>query len=133
MEDRIRRENRIRSESLGVGGDALQGLGAAQIYSEAPEVKHNYNNCTSKTTSLSSGSAQYTPPATLAHFLFIYMFYIYINCIKIEYKLHKKLTAYATFFHSEHCLWIHLVNSMHLTEFTTSCVQRTQSSQEVFS
>ena len=68
-------EGLIRRESLGVGGDAPQGLGATQSYSEVPEVKHN-KNCTSKTTSSSSGPAQYTLPATLAHFLFIFMFYI---------------------------------------------------------
>ena len=55
----------------------------------------------------------YFPPATLAHFLFIYI-YIYI------YVLHTKLTAYATFFHLEHWLWIHLVYPMHLTKFTTN-------------
>ena len=68
-------EDLIRRESLGVGGDAPQGLGATQNYSEVPEVKHN-KNCTSKTASSSSGPAQYTLPATLAHFLFIFMFYI---------------------------------------------------------
>ena len=35
------------------------------------------------------------------------------------YVLHTKFTTYATFRHSEHCLWINLVHSMHLTEFTT--------------
>ena len=70
-------EGLIRRESLGVGGDALQGLGATQSYSEVPEVKHN-KNCTSKTTSSSSGPAQYALLATLGHFLFIYMFYIQI-------------------------------------------------------
>ena len=34
------------------------------------------------------------------------------------YVLHTNLTAYATFYHSEHCLWIYLVHAMHLTEFT---------------
>ena len=34
-------EDQIRRESQGVGGDAPQGLGAALIYSEAPEAKHN--------------------------------------------------------------------------------------------
>ena len=53
-------EGLIRRESLGVGGDAPQDLGATQSYSEVPEVKYN-KNCTSKTTSSSSG---------LAHFLF---------------------------------------------------------------
>ena len=41
-------------------------------------------------------------------------FFVYI------YVLHTNLTAYATFYHSEHCLWINLVHSMHLTEFTTN-------------
>ena len=68
-------EGLIRRESLGVGGDAPQGLGSTQSYSEVPEVKHN-KNCTSKTTSSSSGTAQYTLPATLTHFLFIFMFNI---------------------------------------------------------
>ena len=68
-------EGLIRRESLGVGGDAPQGLGATQSYSEVPEMKHN-KNCTSKTTSSSSRPVQYTLPATLAHFLFIFMFYI---------------------------------------------------------
>ena len=36
------------------------------------------------------------------------------------YVLHTNLTAYATFYHSEHCLWINLVHSMHLTVFTTN-------------
>ena len=36
------------------------------------------------------------------------------------YVLHTNVTAYATFCHSEHCLWINLVHSMHLTEFTTN-------------
>ena len=36
------------------------------------------------------------------------------------YVLHTNLTEYATFYHSEHCLWINLVHSMHLTEFTTN-------------
>ena len=40
--------------------------------------------------------------------------YIYI------YVLHTKLMAYAAFCHSEHCLWIHLVHSMHLINFTTN-------------
>ena len=71
-------EGLIRRESLGVGGDAPQGLGATQSYSEVPEVKHN-KNCTSKTTSSSSGPAQYALLATLGHFLFIYMFYIQIR------------------------------------------------------
>ena len=50
-----------------------------QSYSEVPEVKHN-KNCTSKTTSSSSGPAQYALRATLGHFLFIYinMFYTQI-------------------------------------------------------
>ena len=69
-------ESLIRRESLGVGGDAPQGFGATQSYSEVPEVKHN-KNCTSKTSS-SSGPAQYALLATLGHFLFIYMFYIQI-------------------------------------------------------
>ena len=47
-------EGLIRRESLGVGGDAPQGLGATQSYSEVHEVKHN-KNCASKTTSSSSG------------------------------------------------------------------------------
>ena len=34
-------EGLIRRESLGVGEDASQGLGATQSYSEVPEVKHN--------------------------------------------------------------------------------------------
>ena len=68
-------EGLIRRESLGVGGDAPQGLGATQSYSEVPEVKHN-KNCTSKTTSSCSGPAQYALPVTLGHFLFIFMFYI---------------------------------------------------------
>ena len=34
------------------------------------------------------------------------------------YALHTKLTAYATFYPSEHCLWINFVHSMHLTELT---------------
>ena len=70
-------EGLIRRESLGVGGDAPQGLGATQSYSEVPEVKHN-KKCTSKTTSSSLGPAQYALLATLGHFLFIYMFYIQI-------------------------------------------------------
>ena len=70
-------EGLIRTESLGVGGDAPQGLGATKSYSEVPEVKHN-KNCTSKTASSSSGPAQYALLATLCHFLFIYMFYIHI-------------------------------------------------------
>ena len=41
-----------------------------------------------------------------------FLFYIYV--------LHTKFTAHATFRHSEHCLWINLVRSMHLTEFTTN-------------
>ena len=41
-------------------------------------------------------------------------FFVYI------YVLHINFTAYATFYHSEHCLWINLVHSMHLTEFTTN-------------
>ena len=41
-------------------------------------------------------------------------FFVYI------YVLHTKFTPYATFYHSEHCLWINLVHSMHLTEFTTN-------------
>ena len=81
----------IRRKSPGVGGDAPQGLGAVQSNSELPEVKHN-KNCTSKTTSFSSGPAQYALPATLAHFCS----YIYV--------LHTKFTAYATFYHSENCL-----------------------------
>ena len=101
-------EGLIRRESLGVGGDTPQGLGATKSYSEVPEVKHN-KNCTSKTTSSSSGPAQYALLAMLGHFLFIYI-----------YVLHTNLTAYATFYHSEHCLWINLVHSMHLTEFTTN-------------
>ena len=101
-------EGLIRRESLGVVGDATQGLGVTQSYSEVPEVKHN-KNCTTKTTSSSSGPAQYALLATLGHFLFIYI-----------YVLHTNLTAYATFYHSEHCLWINLVHSMHLTEFTTN-------------
>ena len=68
-------EGLIRRESLGVGGDAPQGLGATQSFSEVPEVKYT-KNCASKTTSSSSGPAQYTLLATLAHFLFIFMFYI---------------------------------------------------------
>ena len=52
-------------------------LGATQSYSEVPEVKHN-KNWTSKTTSSSSGPAQCALLATLAHFLFIFMFYIQI-------------------------------------------------------
>ena len=36
------------------------------------------------------------------------------------YVLHTILTACATFCHSQQCLWIHLVHSMHLTEFTTN-------------
>ena len=55
-------EGLIRRESLGVGGDAPQGLGATQSYSEVPEVKHN-KNCTSKTTSF--GPSQYTLPQLL--------------------------------------------------------------------
>ena len=82
-------EGLIRRESLGVGGDAPQGLGATQSYSEVPEVKHN-KNCTSKTASSSSGPAQYALPATLGYF------FVYI------YVLHTNLTAYATFCHSEH-------------------------------
>ena len=70
-------EGLIQRESLGVGGDAPQGLGATQSYSEVPEVKHN-KNCTFKTTSSSLGPAQYALLATLCHFLFIYMFYIQI-------------------------------------------------------
>ena len=70
-------EGLIRRESLGVGRDAPQGLGATQSYSEVPEVKHN-KNCTSKKTSSSSGPAQYALLATLGHFLLIYMFYIQI-------------------------------------------------------
>ena len=70
-------EGLIRRESLRVGGDVSQGLGATQSYSEVPEVKHN-KNCTSKTTSSSSGPARYALLATLGHFLFIYMFYIQI-------------------------------------------------------
>ena len=67
-------EGLIRRESLGVGGDAPQGLGATQSYSEVPEVKVKHNkNCTSKTTSSSSGPAQYALLATLGHFLFIYI------------------------------------------------------------
>ena len=100
-------EGLIRRESLGVGGDAPQGLRATQSYSEEPEVKHN-KNYTSKTTSSSSGPAQYALLATLGHF------FVYI------YVLHTNLTAYATFYHSKHCLWINLVHSMHLTEFTTN-------------
>ena len=68
-------EGLIRRESLRVGGDAPQGLGLTQSYSEEPEVKHN-KKCTSKTTSSSSWPAQYALPATLGHFLFIFMFYI---------------------------------------------------------
>ena len=34
------------------------------------------------------------------------------------YVLHTNVTAYATFCHSEHCLWINLVHAMHLAEFT---------------
>ena len=101
-------EDLIRWESLGVGGDAPQGLGATQSSFEMPEVKHN-KTCTSKTISSSSGPAQYALPATLGHFLFIY-----------NYVLHTNLTAYATFYHSEHCLLINLVHSMHLTDFTTN-------------
>ena len=41
-------------------------------------------------------------------------FFVYI------YNLHTNLTAYATFYHSEHCLWMNLVHSMHLTDFTTN-------------
>ena len=74
-------EGLIRRESLGVGGDAPQGLGATQSYSEVPEVKHN-KNCTSKTTSSSSGPVQYILLATLGHFLFIYI-YIYMFYIQI--------------------------------------------------
>ena len=70
-------EGLIRKESLGVGGEAPQGLRATQSYSEVLEVKHN-KNCTSNTTSSSSGPAQYALLATLGHFLFIYMFYIQI-------------------------------------------------------
>ena len=55
----------------------LRGLGATQSFYEVPEVKH-HKNCTSKTTSSSSGPAQYALLATLGHFLFIYMFYIQI-------------------------------------------------------
>ena len=98
-------EGLIRRESLGVGGDAPQGFGATQSYSEVPEVKHN-KNCTSKTISSSSGPAQYV--------LVIFCLYICIFCLYIYF------TAYATFYHSEHCLWINLVHSMHLTEFTTN-------------
>ena len=47
-------EGLIQRESPGVGGDAPQGLDAAQSYSEVPEVKHN-KNCTSKTKSSSLG------------------------------------------------------------------------------
>ena len=47
-------------------------------------------------------------------FLQCLVFFVYI------YVLHTNLTAYATFNHSEHCLWINLVHSMHLTEFTTN-------------
>ena len=36
------------------------------------------------------------------------------------YVLHTNWTAYATFYHSEHCLWIKLVHSMLLIEFTTN-------------
>ena len=68
----------IRRESLGVGGDAPQDLGATQSYSDVPEVKHN-KNCNSKTTSSSSGPAQYALPVTIGHFLFMYMFYIQIQ------------------------------------------------------
>ena len=68
-------EGLIRRESPGVGEDAPQSLDAAQSYSEVPEVKHN-KNCTSKTKSSFSGPAQHALPATLAPFLFIYMFYI---------------------------------------------------------
>ena len=42
------------------------------------------------------------------------LFLVYI------YVLHTNLTEYATFNHSDHCLWINLVHSMHLTEFTTN-------------
>ena len=101
-------EGLIRRESLGFGGDAPQGLGATQSYSEVPEVKHN-KNYTSKTTSSSSGPEKYALLPTLGHFLYIYI-----------YALHTNLTAYATFYHSERCLWINLVYSMHLTEFTTN-------------
>ena len=41
-------------------------------------------------------------------------FFVYI------YVLHTNVTAYATFCHSEHCLWINLVHWMHLLEFTTN-------------
>ena len=44
------------------------------------------------------------------HHVFIYCLY---TCF--TYKIDD---IYATSCHSEHCLWIHLVDSMHLTEFT---------------
>ena len=43
-------EGLFRRESPGVGGDAPQGLGVPQSYSDVTEVKHN-KNCTSKPTS----------------------------------------------------------------------------------
>ena len=111
-----RRDGGLDSER--VGGNAPQGLGAAQSYSEAPEVKHN-NKCTSKITSSSSGLTQYVPTTKLAHFLLI-----------IIYVLHTKLTAYATFCHSDHSLWIHIVHSFNLKEFTSTL--QPQTSQEYF-
>ena len=103
-------EGLIRRESLGVGGDAPQGLWATQSYSDVSEVKHN-KNCTSKTTSSSSGPAQYALLATLGHFLFIYI------CSTYKFDSICNILSLRV---SEHCLWINLVHSMHLTEFTTN-------------
>ena len=99
----------IRRQSPGAGGDAPQGLDAAQSYSEVPEVKHNKNCQFLRHKSSSSEPAQYALPATLAPFLFIY-----------NYVLHTKFRGHATFYHSENCLWIKLLHSMHLTEFTAN-------------
>ena len=41
-------------------------------------------------------------------------FFVYI------YVLHTKFTVYATFYLSERCLWINLVHSMNITDFTTN-------------
>ena len=41
-------------------------------------------------------------------------FFVYI------YVLLTIFSAHATFYHSENCLWIKLVHSMHLTEFTAN-------------
>ena len=51
-------------------------------------------------------------------------FFVYI------YVLHTKFTVYATFCLSERCLWINLVHSMNITDFTTTL--RPQTAQGYF-